>query len=307
MRLNYLLSALMCVLIVGCSKEPAAADQETVIAEKDGVTLQGVTGQAITGLKTPESVVQMQDGRIFVTEINGFDVDGDGQITVIENGQAKVFVKGLDDPKGIVANGDDLYVTDKTKVLKISPQGKVSEFAAASAFPSMPVFLNDIELDTKGNLYVSDSGNEGKGAAIYKINQQGEVSLVINTAMNALVQAPNGLLMDDTGDVLLFVDFSTGFLYSYNMQTKSLTELAEGFGGGDGLVHHSSGAMFVSDWKNGKVFVIDAADGNVTEIKSGYQAAADMALTKDEKYLMVPDFKAGVLDFIEVAPHVKSN
>lgn len=294
---------MVCASLVACS-EPA--DPVTTPAETEAVATEPAMKPApISGLKTPESVVQTKDGRIFVTEINGFDVDGDGQITVIENGQAKVFVTGLNDPKGIVAKGEDLYVTDKTKVLKITPQAEVTVFADTSAFPSVPEFLNDIELDTLGNLYVSDSGNNGVGAAIYKINPQGQVSVVINTAMNALVQAPNGLLMDDTGTVILFVDFVTGILYSYNMETLALTEQATGFGGGDGLVHHSSGAMFVSDWKNGKVFVIDALEGDVTEIKSGYQAAADIALTKDEQYLMVPDFKAGVLDFIEVAPHVK--
>ncbi len=241
MRQSLLLCGILCASIVACS-EPTTSEGN------QGAT-NAATMTAITGLKTPESVVQAQDGRIFVTEINGFDVDGDGQITVIENGQANVFVRGLNDPKGIVAKGEDLYVTDKTKVLKINPKGEVTVFADASAFPSVPEFLNDIELDTLGNIYVSDSGNNGVGAAIYKINPQGEVSLVINTAMNALVQAPNGLLMDDTGTVILFVDFATGILYSYNMETLSLTEQATGFGGGDGLVHHSSGAMFVSDWK----------------------------------------------------------
>jgi gluconolactonase len=302
MRQSLFLCGILCASMVACTEATYLIANEVTV---DVVALEPMT--AIRGLKTPESVVQTQDGRIYVTEINGFDVDGDGQITVIENGQAKVFVSGLDDPKGIVAKGEDLYVTDKTKVLKINPRGQVTVFADANDFPSTPVFLNDIELDTLGNLYVSDSGdlNEvGRGSAIYKINPQGEVSLVINSAMNPLVQAPNGLLMDDTGNVILFVDFATGILYSYNMETLVLTEQATGFGGGDGLVHHSSGAMFVSDWKNGKVFVIDALEGEVKEIKAGYQAAADIALTKDERYLMVPDFKAGVLDFIEVSAHV---
>ena len=62
-------------------------------------------------------------------------------------------------------------------------------------------------------------------------------------------------------------------------------------------MHHSSGKMYVSDWKNGKVFSVSVA-GEVSEIKAGYQAAADIALTRDERYLMVPDMKAGELDFI---------
>lgn len=264
---------------------------------QDMKSSQGIM-QKITGLKMPESVVQAKDGKIYVSEINEFGKDGDGQITIIENGKARVFASGLDDPKGLAIIGQYLYVADKTKVLKIDMDGKVQIFAAANAFPETPLFLNDLEPDIAGNLYVSDSGDlKGSGGAIYKIDPSGKVTLVINGKQDARILAPNGLLMDDSGDVILEVDFASGVLYSYNMKTKALNDVAEGFGGGDGLVHHSSGNMFVSDWKNGKVFTVNLA-GDVKEIKSGYQASADIALTKDEKYLMVPDMKAGELDFI---------
>ena len=256
--------------------------------------------QKISGLKMPESVVQGQDGKIYVSEINGFGKDGDGQITVIENGKARVFTSGLDDPKGLVIIGKYLYVADKTKILKIDMQGKVKVFADTNAFPELPLFLNDLEADIAGNLYVSDSGDlNGVGGAIYKINAQGKVSLVLNNKQEPRLLAPNGLLMDDTGDVLTVVDFVSGVLYSINIKTHTFTNLAEGFGGGDGLVHHSSGKMYISDWKNGKVFSVNLA-GEVAEIKAGYQSAADIALTRDERYLMVPDMKAGELDFISL-------
>ena len=281
-RLNVLMA--MGVLIAGCQTGASS----TFVPQK------------ITGLKMPESVVQAKNGRIYISEINGFGKAGDGQITLVENGQSRKFATGLDDPKGLVIIGDYLYVADNPKVLKISlshPE-QVQVLAAASAFPVAPVFLNDLEADSAGNLYVSDSGDlKGNGGAIYKIDQQGKVTLLINQQQDARILAPNGLLLDDAGDVLMEVDLASGILYSYNMKTKVLTDLAAGFGGGDGLVHHSSGKMFVSDWKNGKVFSVNLA-GDVTEIKSGYQSAADIALTKDEKYLMVPDMKAGELDFI---------
>lgn len=257
--------------------------------------------QKITGLKTPESVVQAKDGRIYVSEINEFGKDGDGQITVIDrNGKAAVFATGLDDPKGLVIIGKNLYAADKNKVIKIDSAGKTSVFVASDAFPSTPIFLNDLEADPQGNLYVSDSGDilgKGGGGAIYKINAQGKVTLLINDKQDAKLKGPNGLLADDTGNFILEVDFVSGILYSLNTQTGQLTDIAEGFGGGDGLVHHSNGTMYVSDWKNGKVFSVNTK-GDVTVIKSGYQAAADIAITKDEAYLLVPDMKAGVLDFI---------
>ena len=258
--------------------------------------------QKISGLKMPESVVQATDGRVFVSEINGFGVDGDGQISVIEAGQVKLFAKGLDDPKGLAIIGQALFVADNKRILKFAlsgpKQGQAEVFAAATAFPVTPLFLNDLEADLAGNLYVSDSGDlKGKGGAVYQINAQGQVRLLINGQQDNRILAPNGLLMDDTGDVLMVVDFASGILYSYNLATKQLLDIADGFGGGDGVVHHANGSMFVSDWKNGKVFRLDM-NGEVTALAATYQSAADIALTKDEKVLMVPDMKAGELDFI---------
>jgi sugar lactone lactonase YvrE len=258
--------------------------------------------QKISGLKMPESVVQATDGRVFVSEINGFGVDGDGQISVIEAGQVKLFAKGLDDPKGLAIIGQSLYVADNKRILKLAlsgpKQGQAEVFAAATAFPVTPLFLNDLEADLAGNLYVSDSGDlKGKGGAVYQINAQGQVRLLINGQQDNRILAPNGLLMDDTGDVLMVVDFASGILYSYNLATKQLLDIAVGFGGGDGVVHHANGSMFVSDWKNGKVFRLDM-NGEVTPLATTYQSAADIALTKDEKILMVPDMKAGELNFI---------
>jgi len=259
--------------------------------------------QKISGLKTPESVVQAKDGRIFISEINGFGKDGDGQITVIDqSGNASVFAAGLDDPKGMAMIGSNLFVADKTKIIKISADGKSSVFVAAEAFPSIPQFLNDLEADLQGNLYVSDSGdvfNTGKGGAIYKITPDGQVHALISDVKDTRIKAPNGLLADDTGSMLLYVDFTSGVLYSLNTQTSALSDVAEGFGGGDGVVHHSNGTMYISDWKNGKVFSVDMK-GDVSLVKGGYQAAADIAITKDERYLLVPDMKAGELDFIQL-------
>jgi gluconolactonase len=264
-------------------------------------TTQVLVPQKVTGLKTPESAVQAKDGRIFVSEIGEFGKDGDGQISAIKDGKVSIFTSGLDDPKGLKIIGNNLYVADKTKVTKIGlNDGKASVFAAASAFPATPQFLNDLEADPQGNLYVSDSGDilgTGKGGALYKIDATGKVTLLIDGKQDPRVMAPNGIIADDTGNVLIFVDFTSGILYSYNQQTKALADIAEGFGGGDGIVHHSNGTMFVSDWKSGKVFSVNRKN-DVALVKDGYKSAADIAITRDEKYLLVPDMKAGELDFI---------
>lgn len=289
-------SAITSICLLSCSDKDAT---ETEAAAPETVEL-----TKITGLKTPESVVQGKDGKIYVSEINEFGKDGDGQISVIENGQVNLFADGLDDPKGLVIIGDHLYVADKTQVIKVNLADATQKevFVAASAFTKPPQFLNDLEADPQGNLYVSDSGDimgTGKGGVIYKVNANGEVTKLIDGDDNPLVMAPNGLLADDTGKFLTYVDFTSGILYNFNIETGELTDLEQGFGGADGLVHHSSGNLYVSDWKNGKVFVV-GINGEIKTIGPQYKAAADIALTKDERYLMVPDMNAGELDFIDL-------
>ncbi|MEI7916513.1 MAG: SMP-30/gluconolactonase/LRE family protein [Methylophilaceae bacterium] len=257
----------------------------------------------ITGLKMPESAIAAKDGRIFVSEIGEFGKDGDGQITVIDkNGELKVFAQGLDDPKGLVIVGNDLFVADNHRVMKITLDGKVSVFAAPEAFPEPAQFLNDLESDAAGNIYVSDSGDlKGVGGAIYKINSKGKVTTIINGKQDARILAPNGLLMGKTQNCIMVVDFVSGVLYRLDMKKNELIEVANGFGGGDGIVKGKKDQFYVSDWKNGKVFSVKLEKGAVVNaelIKEGFAAAADIAPSLDGKFLLVPDMKAGELVYL---------
>lgn len=259
----------------------------------------------VTGLKMPESVIAAKDGRVFVSEIGEFGKDGDGQITVIEkNGDVRVFAKGLDDPKGLAIVGKDLFVADNHRVIKVNTKGEAQVFASAQAFPEQPLFLNDLEADSLGNLYVSDSGDlKGFGGAIYKINKQGKVSLVINGKQDARVLAPNGLLMGKTENCIMVVDFVSGVLYRLDMKKNTLIEVAKGFGGGDGIVNSKKDQFYVSDWKNGKVFSVKLDKGAVANaelLKEGFAAAADIAPSQDGKFLLVPDMKAGELVYLPI-------
>ena len=252
----------------------------------------------ITGLKTPESVVQAKDGSIYISEIVEFGKDGDGQISKVDKkGNVTVFAKGMDDPKGLAMIGDKLYVADKNRVLEVSKDGTWQVYGAQMAFPGTPVFLNDIATDKLGNLYVSDSGDLKSGGQIYKIAKGGAPITIIADSKNPDILAPNGLLFEGRNN-LLSVDFESGILYRVNLSTGATTKVATGFGGGDGLVKTKAGKIIISDWKAGKINELVA--GKARLIKDGYKAAADIAITNDGKYLMVPDMKAGELDFIEI-------
>jgi len=250
---------------------------------------------AISGLESPESVAQDANGDIYVSEIGEFNKDGDGKITRISiDGKLSTFASGMDDPKGITFFGRSLYVTDKNRVLKVEPDGKWTVFGSTMAFPQTPVFLNDITSDEAGNLYVSDSGNLKSGGAIFKIAQNKKITLVLDENTPEIL-APNGLWIIKND--LYEVDFSSGILYKINLKNKSISKIAEGFGGGDGLIRFRNN-FFVSDWKNGKIFKVQGS--KVSLFRDGFTAAADIALSFDRKSIMTPDMKAGSITFVPI-------
>ncbi|HKA06257.1 MAG TPA: SMP-30/gluconolactonase/LRE family protein, partial [Gemmataceae bacterium] len=252
----------------------------------------------VTGLKNPASVVVGLDGRIYVTVIGEFDRDGDGAVMVLDGNKAVPFATGLDDPKGIMSFQRFLFVADKKRVVRIDPKGQVTVLAKPEAFPVAPVFLNDIAVDEQGTLYVSDSGDlKGNGGAIFRIDQKGKVTLVADGKKNPAVKAPNGLLHDSLMH-LLFVDLSTGELHRLKIADGTSEKLANGFGGADGLVFDPYGRLYVSDWKNGKVFVIPRPGEKPVLLAEGFQSAADLCYDIPRRRLLVPDMKAGTITAI---------
>ncbi len=254
--------------------------------------------KVVTGLRMPESVLAV-DGHIYVSEIGEFGKDGDGGIAIIEGGKVKPFATGMDDPKGLAYAKGVLYVADKTRILKIAKNGKWSVFAAADAFPVKPQFLNDLAFGDDGLLYVSDSGDlQGKGGAVYQVDAKGKVTTLVN-GDDPRVLAPNGVLADGKEHILM-VDFVSGILYRIKVATGKMEAIAEGFGGGDGVARDHKNVIWVSDWKNGRVFSVKA-DGTVKLVKDGYQSAADINISADGKFILVPDMKAGTLNWLPIS------
>lgn len=247
-----------------------------------------------SGLLFPESVISHIDGRVFISEIGEFGKDGDGFISVVDrSGSRQVLAKDMDDPKGIDLFNNTLYVADINKVYAVDLSGNVSVFAKTADFPGAVTFLNDLEIDGAGNVYVSDSGDDdGKGSGVYKITPTGEITEIINE--NAATVRPNGLLMDGV-DQLLLADLGNGTLYHLDVNSGELIALNQGLGGADGLVRDSRGYLYVSDWKTGKVWQLIEPKATPQLISDDFIAAADISLSADGAYLLVPDMKAGTL------------
>lgn len=251
----------------------------------------------VTRMTNPESICLGNDGRMYLTEIGEFGKDGDGQVSVVVDGQAKPFATGLDDPKGIVAFQNALYLTDKTRVVKVDANGKVTIFTGPDKFPSPPQFLNDIAIEPEsGSLFVSDSGDlMGKGGAVFRINvKSGQTDLIADAKSISGLNTPNGLALDGASHLLL-ADFGSGVLYRVKLSNKVAEKIADGFEGGDGLTWDKHGRLFITSWKSGKVWGIARPGQKAVLLSDKFEQAADSCLDPTGRLLLVPDMKGGTL------------
>src|SRR4051812_39268081 len=112
-------------------------------------------------LKTPESVLYDAAGKqVYVLNIEGqqpWAKDGKGSVARVGLGGkvlAAEWVTGLQAPKGLGLRGGKLYAADVDQVVVI-------DVAKAAIVQTIPIEgaeqLNDITIDAKGVVYVSDS------------------------------------------------------------------------------------------------------------------------------------------------------
>ncbi len=247
-------------------------------------------------IKNPESVAVGPDGRVFCSVIGEFDKDGDGQVITVTAGNKKeVIADGLDDPKGIAFFQDWLFVADKTRVVRLDRKGKVEIFASSGEFPREPKFLNDIAVDSDGNVYVSDSGDlKGKEGAVFRITPDRKISILVDGHKETSIQTPNGLLIDGPKHILM-TDFAAGLIYRVSVADGKLEKIAEGFPGADGLARDYDGNLYVSSWLKGSLWVLPGGKEPEELISDKYQSAADICINYATGHVLVPDMKAGTV------------
>ena len=234
-------------------------------------------------LRIPESVYHDEKtGKIYVSNIEGkgaWDKDGRGSISII-TASGKIlspyWVTGLHAPKGMGMFQDFLLVADVDSVVIIEPTRaqivKKIHIEGAQA-------LNDLTVDKRGNIYVSDSKTK-------KIHMIDGLKLDVSLYVDGL-KGPNGVLFVDR--TLYYVDAGGFYKVAKDKQKILIVDGLEG--GTDGIEQIDEENFLVSCW-SGTIYHVNLKGEKklLIDTRSGQINAADIGYDKKKKIVYVPTF-----------------
>lgn len=232
-----------------------------------------------TIVAVPESVLpDYKQNTLYVSLIDGgpWDADGKGgvgKLSIEGKNYDGTWITGLNAPKGLGMYKGKLYAADMSQVVVIDMkkdaiEKKISIEGATG--------LNDITVDGKGNVYVSDS----KTAKIWRITKD-VPSLYLDNITGA-----NGLKA--IGSNLIFAQGN--LLQKANAQ-KQITKIAEVPNGIDGIEPVGNGDFIVTAWQ-GYVYYV-SANGTVETLLDTHDQnknTADIGYNPEKKIVYVPSF-----------------
>jgi sugar lactone lactonase YvrE len=267
----------------------------SAVAESDSLEL----FWELDGLSNPESVVH--DPRLnilFVSNVNGGpnDKDRNGYISIVSvNGNMlnEKWVVGLDAPKGLAIYGSTLYVADIDQLVAIDiDHGRITNRYKVDDAK----FLNDVDNDDKGNIYVSDM-------VLNRIHKLSGDDFQIWIESDEL-DNPNGLHFTED-DIIVgswgkmtdgFATEVPGHLKRISINTKNISSIGDGTAVGnlDGVEGNDEIGFYVTDWLNGGLFHIDAK-GTVNKLLEFEQGSADHEFLARKGMLFIPQMKENKL------------
>ena len=229
-------------------------------------------------LATPESVLYDAETKIlFVSNIGDFQKEGSGSVSKVGlDGEIihNHWITGLTATKGMGLYNNLLYAAEQTTIAVIDiKKGVIRQRIEVEGAQ----FLNDVTIDKKGNVYVSDS-RTGK---VHRI-KQGKVSVYIDN-----LNGVNGLLADGN-DLFILAD---GLLMKADSE-KNMTTLAEGIeGGADGIVKVNEYEFIVTGWEGIIYYISDSGVKKVlSDTRDEQINSADLGYNPADKIIYIPTF-----------------
>lgn len=234
-----------------------------------------------TIIAVPESVLpDFKSKTLFVSLIDGgaWDVDGKGGIGILGNDAKNyqpAWVTGLNAPKGLGKYGNKLYVADVTEVVVIDiPRAKIEKKIPIEGAKA----LNDITINDKGIVYVSDS----RTGTVHRIENNKAVPYIDSLkSVNGLKAVKNDL----------YILAGTAFVKAD--PSKKMVTIATLPQGGDGIEPVGNGDFIATSWPGYVYYVY--ANGRVEVLLDTHDQkknTADIGYDEKQKILYVPTFNA---------------
>lgn len=246
------------------------------------------------GLKVPESVLVYRQGKahyLLVSQIDGdpSSADGKGAIAKMQpDGEIDDanWVTGLNAPKGMAAFDGKLYVADLTELVIINLKSAAIE--QKIAVPGA-VFLNDVTVDLKGTVYISDTRTN----KVHRYeNGVMEDYLVDMDNANGLKAITSNVIVG-AGKHLYYVD-----------KAKTRLDIASGFAQNiDGVESINKGDFLVSCWAgllyyvhlSGKVDVLlDSQKEGINIADIGFDSATQTVFVPNFSKNSVTAYKVNI-------------
>ena len=296
---KYVVLFVVVLVVTGCQQ--AETDPVVTATEPAPTATQPATPQPTIlseGFSTPESVLHDAEQDVyFVSNIAGspLETDDNGYISRINAESLEVQAKWIDGaapnvtlnaPKGMAVVGDELWVTDITRVVRFDR--RTGEPRGAFSIPGS-TFLNDIASD--GGVFVSDSGMKaGEGGefassgtdAIWEVTGSKPKRLARGSDLNR----PNGLAV--SGGTVWAVTFGAAELFRLDGGSKG-NAVTLPAGSLDGLVVTDDGSFLVSSWDAKSVFR-GPSGGPFEPVVENVDAPADIGFDAKRGRILVPHF-----------------
>ncbi len=234
-------------------------------------------------LTTPESVLYDAKTKVlFVSNIGDFQKEGSGSISkvgldgkIIQNN----WITGLTATKGMGFYKNLLYAAEQTTVAVIDvTKGEIVQRITIDGAQ----MLNDITINNKGIVYVSDS----RAGKVHKIeNSKPSVYLENLTGIN-------GLLADGRNLLIL----SDGKLREADSR-QNIRTLSEGIeGGADGIVKIGNGEFIVTGWE-GVIYLVrdNGAKMVLSDTREQKINTADLGYNPSAKTIYIPTFSTNTV------------
>ncbi|MBA6154293.1 Vgb family protein [Gelidibacter maritimus] len=286
----------VCVLLIGSSCKFSSA-----VAQSTPEILKPPTATFITEtlrLTHCESAVYDAKNDVIYASLIGGTENGDGSIaTITIDGTLidEAFIGNLNDPKGIAITEDKLYVSDINELVEADL--KTGQIIKKYSLEGLQ-FLNDVAIDSAGNVFVSDTGT----SKIYQLDTDGNFGLWL---AHEDLDRPNGLLIQD--NMMYVASWGSqpqgGRVSKIDMSTKSIDSVTTIIGNLDGIRPYDQDRLIISDWNSGNIHLVDAK-GQTQQVLQVGQSVGDIAYIQEKKLLLLPMNKQSRLLFYRLEEKV---